>query len=102
MSVQEIRSENGLKLVYFSHDDCNICKVLKPKVIQLMEKEFPNVGFEYVNIRKQPTEAAGFSVFTVPTVLLLADGREMVRFVRSFGLEQLRDKLQRYYQLYFG
>lgn len=101
MPVQETRSENGLKLKYFSHDDCNVCKVVMPKVIQLIEQDFPNIDFEFIDIRKHPSEAAGFSVFTVPTVLLLADGIEMVRFVRSFGLEQLREKLQRYHQLYF-
>lgn len=93
-------AQTGLKVLYFSHDECSVCKVLKPKVNKLVKHEFDNVLFEYIDIRNQPSLAADYSVFTVPTVLLLADGKEMVRFVRSFGIDQIREKLTRYVQLY--
>ncbi len=92
--------QTGIKVLYFSHAACSVCNVLKPKVAQMVRDEFKNVMFEYIDIRKQPSVAADFSVFAVPTVLLLADGKEMLRFVRSFGIDQIREKLTRYVQLY--
>lgn len=91
----------GVQLVYFSHDQCQICKVLKPKVKGMVHMEYPKAGFTYVDVQKQPEDAAIFSVFTVPTIILFVDGKEAVRFSRSFGLDQLKDKLERYYHLYF-
>lgn len=93
-------AQTGLKVMYFSHAACSVCKVLKPKVTRMVRNEFENVMFEYIDIRKQPSVAAEYSVFTVPTVLLLADGKEMLRFVRNFGIDQIREKLTRYVQLY--
>ena len=92
--------QKGIKVLYFSHAACSVCKVLKPKVTQMVRNEFKNVMFEYIDIRKQPSMAANYSVFTVPTVLLLADEKEMLRFVRSFGIDQIREKLTRYVHLY--
>ena len=45
--IQSLEEFNHLKqeepalLGYFSTDVCNVCKVLKPKVAELIQKEFP-------------------------------------------------------------
>lgn len=99
--MDESSSLPGITLIYFSHDTCQVCKVLKPKVEDLVKKEYPRVKFAYVDIGLQPKIAGNHAVFTVPTLILMADGKEMVRFSRSFGLDQLKDKLERYYTLYY-
>jgi len=48
-------------------------------------------------------EIAGqLSVFTVPTILIFFDGKELIRTSRNISIEQLRGQIRRYYQLIFG
>jgi thioredoxin-like negative regulator of GroEL len=82
-----------IELWYFSHDECGVCKVLKPKVITLLKEKFPEVRMKNIDIRKEPTVAAQNLVFTLPVVLLRADNKENFRFVRSFSIYEIEEKL---------
>jgi thioredoxin-like negative regulator of GroEL len=65
-----------------------VCKVLLPKVKNL-RSDFPDTQFVYVNTEKI-TEAAGqHLVFAVPTILIFNEGKEVTRFSRHFGLDDL-------------
>ncbi|MGK9368638.1 thioredoxin family protein [Melioribacter sp. Ez-97] len=93
--------KNGLTLGYFSTPDCNVCKTLKPKVMELLEKEFPEVKFLYVDVSSSRELAAQLNVFAVPTLILFVDGKENFRMSRFVGLDELSDKIGRIYNLYF-
>ncbi|MBR8536777.1 thioredoxin family protein [Carboxylicivirga sediminis] len=88
-------------LKYFSHQHCNVCKVLMPKVKQLLKQEFPKMAFQYVNIEEEPEVAASHQVFTVPTILVLFEGREYYRFARNVSIVQLKEAIERPYHLLF-
>lgn len=88
-------------LVYFSHDQCNVCKVLKPKVYELLQSQFPKLKMFYANTVQNPDIAAQNSVFTVPTLLVFFDGKEFLRKSRNIGIEELREAIQRPYELMF-
>jgi len=94
-------AENDAMLVYFSHDDCNVCKVLKPKVKELLEDSFPGVKFVYVNTHEQPDEAASKQVFAVPTILVFFEQREYFRFGRNVSLGELESAISRPYGFLF-
>jgi thioredoxin 1 len=89
-------------LAYFSTPECNVCKVIKPKLGALLEAEFPRIARVYVDCAAHPQAAAQFGVFAVPTLVVFFDGRESLRKGRSFGLEALRNELRRPYSLMFG
>lgn len=88
-------------LKYFSHQRCGVCKVLKPKVEQMLEKNFPKMKFEYVDIENEPQVAAGHQVFTVPTLLIYFEGKEYYRFARNVSLGQLTEAIERPYKMLF-
>lgn len=88
-------------LKYFSHQDCNVCKVLFPKIRLLLEQEFPKMELQYINVHEQPDVAAGFQVFTVPTILIFFEGKEYYRFARNVSLIQLKEAIERPYNLLF-
>jgi thioredoxin-like negative regulator of GroEL len=96
----EITREPAI-LVYFSTPDCNVCKVLRPKVKQLLSDHFPNMKFNYINIYEIPELSGQFSVFTVPTIVVYFDGKEIIRKSRNFGISELQSEIQRPYSLYF-
>lgn len=103
-SIQEFESlleENDAVLAYFSTEACNVCKVLKPKVIQMIGESFPKVKMVYVQSDKLPEVAAPNRVFAAPTVVVFFAGRETIRKSRAFGLDELKSEIQRPYSMMF-
>ena len=88
-------------LFYFSHEQCNVCKVLKPKVEELIDENFPEVKLFYVDTVKTPEIAAQLSVFAVPTLTICFDGREFYRRSRNIGIDELGREISRPYSMIF-
>ena len=89
-------------LFYFSHENCNVCKTLKPKVAQFISENFPEVKLYYIDTVKSPEVAGQQRVFTNPVVLIYLDGRETHRFSRYFSLQQLHEALAKPYEIIFS
>jgi thioredoxin 1 len=89
--MQRMRTAQSL-LVYFSTPACAVCKVLRPKVEELLGA-YPDVDFLYIDTVQYPAAAAQHLVFTVPTLLLLGKGRELRRFGRTLSMDDLRGTL---------
>lgn len=103
-SIQEfdkVLKENIAVMAYFSHDTCNVCKVLKPKLSDALTEQYPKVVQVYVNIERSPEIAGQQSIFTVPVVVLFFEGQESLRKSRSFGIGELMDYLKRPYSIMF-
>lgn len=92
---------NQACLIYFSHDNCNVCKVLKPKIQKLLEADFPNMNMFYSDTVENPEIAAQNSIFTVPTILVFFDGKEFLRKSRNIGTVELQRDIERPYSLLF-
>ncbi len=95
-----ISSEEGI-VVYFSHEECNVCKVLKPKVAELIQDKFPKLKMVYSDTVKVPEAAGQNRVFAVPTIIVFLDGREYVRASRNISVEELKRQIQRPYSMMF-
>lgn len=88
-------------LAYFSTNACSVCKVLKPKVEELLQAEFPNIKLLYIQSDKQPEVAAQNRVFAAPTLLVFFDGREHIRKSRNIGISELQQEISRPYSMLF-
>lgn len=100
-ALQEfVAAEPGV-LVYFSTPECNVCKVLKPRVLELLEQRYPHLRFVYSDVAREPDIAAQMGVLAVPTLVLYFDGRESGRFVRNFSLGELEMAIERPYSMLF-
>ena len=51
---EDLVNNNDAVLVYFSTPQCNVCKVLKPKVKEFISEEFEKIKMAYVNCELQP------------------------------------------------
>lgn len=87
--------------IWFSAPDCNVCHVLLPKVAEMLQQAFPQVALAKVDCAAAAGLAAAHGVLSIPTLLLCFDGREAQRFVRNFGIGQVREALSRPYRLMF-
>lgn len=89
-------------VVYFSTPDCNVCKVLKPKLKEMLKESFSEMKFAYVDTARSRELAAQHSIFTVPTILFYFEGKESIRKSRNVNLSLLKEELQRIYFMVFG
>ena len=97
MTLAEVQQEINKKpivITYFSHDECNVCKVLKPQVREQVS-EYEEAHFVYVNTKESPEASGQFMVFAVPTVIIFFEGREAKRYSRHLSLQELREFLER-------
>lgn len=95
-----LEDEKGV-LLYFSSESCSVCKVLKPKVAALMQSRFPQMRSYYVDIEKSPVISGQFRIFTIPSILLYFEGKELARYSRNISMHQLEAAIERPYELIF-
>ena len=93
-TFQEALKEHPVLVAYFSHDECNVCKVLKPQVREIVQ-EFDKAHFMYVNTKESSEVSGQFMVFAVPTIILFYEGREAKRYSRHISLQDFRSFLER-------
>ena len=98
---KDIIEANDSVLVYFSTKTCNVCKVLRPKIEELLKEEFPKMIFHYVDCEDEMEIAAQYSVFAVPSILVFFDGKESIRKSRNVGLSQLAQEIDRIYKMIY-
>ena len=97
----KLKEEETAVLAYFSTDICNVCKVLKPKVEQLIKSEFPKIKLVYIKSDVLPEVAAQNQVFAAPTIVIFFEGREYIRKSRNIGIGELEREIKRPYSMIF-
>ncbi len=95
-----VNSNTGA-VTYFSTPDCNVCKVLKPKLKAYLKEKYPEIKFAYIDITSSKELAAQNSIFTVPTILFYFEGKEFLRKSRNVNFFELDNQLSRLYSLIF-
>ncbi len=100
--LQVLVARETAVLAYFSTPDCRVCQALRPKVAELLAREFPRLVGVYVDCGSLPEAAGQHRVFSVPTMVVFFEGREWLRYGRSVGLAELRQEIGRPYRLLFG
>ncbi|MDD3410441.1 MAG: thioredoxin [Eubacteriales bacterium] len=79
-------------LVDFYADWCGPCKMVSPLVDQLAEEsDAYKVG--KINVDEQPELAAKYGVMSIPTLLVLKDGKVAQQAVGARGKEAIRAML---------
>ncbi len=99
--LEKILKDQMGVLLYFSTFSCNVGEALEPKVIELLDKNYPKIPFYYVDMQVLPEVAAKYSVFVEPTILVFFDGRETIRKSRHISIPDLSSSIERIYKLAF-
>jgi len=99
--INSIIEENEFTFLYFSGENCAVCKALKPKIEELFTLEFPQIHLVEIPTDKALETTAQFGVFSLPTMLLFVEQKELLRKGRNVSLALLRDEVKRVYTLFF-
>ena len=81
-------------LLYFSAEPCTVCHAMLPKLQKaLLEMDDAEEGQDYhlfvIESEKHPEICGQLLVFTVPTLLIFWEGREVLRESRFMNLKQV-------------
>jgi len=99
--LQNLINNESALMLYFTHEGCNVCKVLKPKIRQLLNEKFPKISFHEFDTEKSPEISAQLSIFSVPTILVYFNGSEFYRLSRHINVKELTLSLERPYNMLF-
>lgn len=94
----KLQKETAL-VIYFSSPSCNVCHVLRPKLMEALEKEFPSIGRYHADVALTPDIAAQFHVFSAPTIIVFFEGKEFIRKGRSMSVDGLLQEIKRPYEI---
>ncbi len=103
-SLEALRAriaEAPAALVYFNEPSCSVGAAVESKVLDLVREEFPRLELIHVDTVAVPEAAGQYGVLSVPTLVVCFDGRETTRFVRTFGIDQVRQAIERPYAMLF-
>jgi len=95
-------NENKGVLIYYSSPKCNVCKVLKPKLSDLLTLNYPNIKMGYVDIEKMSEISAQNGIFSMPTIVVYFDKKEFIRKSRNINITVFRSEIDRPYSLFFN
>ena len=90
---------NEACLFYFSHDACNVCVALKPKISELITTNFPEIKMFYIDTKKYPEISAQNHIFTNPVILIYFQGKEFYRKARNLSIHELKKSIDKPYRL---
>jgi len=86
-------------VLYFSSPSCSVCHVLRPKLMQALEQNYPKIGRYHADIALTPEIAAEFQIFSAPTIIVFLEGKEFIRKGRAVSVDGLLQEIQRPYEL---
>ena len=77
-------------LLYFSAGWCPPCQQMKPVFEELKEDFEGRVEFRKIDVDNEEGKAAKFKVLSIPTFVILKDGKEVDRKVGALSKEILK------------
>ena len=99
MNFQKLKQDK-FSFIYITTKDCNVCKVLQPKLRDLA-KGYKSCVFNLIELDDHGEAAGFFMAFSIPTFLVYSEGRELIRTARHLNIDEIRTKLNRYHQMIF-
>ena len=101
-TIEQVKKQIDSKeptLIYFSGENCSVCKVLKPKIEEEIKREFPEMKIFEVQTDLCREITAHFMIFSIPTTLVFFDSKEFKRYGRNMSVPLFIEELRRPYNL---
>jgi thioredoxin 1 len=95
-SFNEIVSKNPLVLIDFWAEWCAPCRMIAPTIKELAKEYGEKVLVGKLNVDENPETAERFQIFSIPTLLIMKNGKEIDRIVGLVPKKQIETHLKKY------
>jgi len=95
-NFDEIVSKNPLVLVDFWAEWCMPCRMIAPVVEDLAREYAGKILVGKLNVDENPATAERFQVFSIPTLIIMKEGREVERIVGCVPKSQIEVCLKKH------
>jgi thioredoxin 1 len=92
-NFEEILNSPDIVALYFYGDWCTPCKQMLP-ILKKVNKNIDNITFYKVNIDTNKDIVQTYNIKSIPTVVLIKNGKEVSRFAGSMSEEDVKNKLK--------
>jgi len=82
-----------LTLIDFYAEWCGPCHAIKPVIESVMKDYVEKVELKEIDVDKNPSDAQKYGVMSIPTLVLLKEGKEVDRKVGLLSEEALKSWL---------
>lgn len=82
-------SQSFTGLLYFWADWCSDCKRFTPILSAIEERFKQQIPLTKINIAEDPSFAEEFTVMSIPTLILVKEGKEVYRFVEEYKKDEI-------------
>lgn len=89
--LKQLMAEENPFILYFSSRDCNVCHAVFPKLMSLVDGH--PIKVVKINIDEHMEIAGQLLIFTVPTILMIHEGREIFRESRFIDFQKVERTL---------
>jgi len=90
----EVLDYKGLVFVDFHAEWCGPCKMTEP-IIKEISDEIKDIKFVSVDVDANADVAAQYQVFSIPTFIILKDGKPAAQFVGAQGKESFLKEIEK-------
>ena len=97
--INEVINTGQPVLLYFSGENCSVCKVLKPKIDKAVSEQLPYFNLIEIKTDEQLLLSREFSIFSIPTTIIYFDKKEFKRYGRNMSVQLFIDEIKRPYKL---
>jgi thioredoxin 1 len=97
--LEEMKAEGAL-FILFGGEHCNVCHILRPQLISLLDEHFPDMRAVYVDCEASPEMCAQHRVFSLPVVKAYINGMLIAEDARAFSLSDLMQRIERPYAIW--
>ncbi|MFK7936549.1 MAG: thioredoxin [Saprospiraceae bacterium] len=92
------KTESGVSLVDFWAPWCGPCRMIAPVIEQLATEYEGKVTVGKLDVDNNPGTSMEFSVRSIPTILIMKDGKVVDKHVGVASKKQLEDKINAHLQ----
>ncbi len=89
----ELGKHKEVMMVDFWAEWCAPCRAIAPALEELARESAGKVSLAKVNVDEQPGLAARYGIRSIPTILLVKDGKVMDQVIGAVPKAQLKKKL---------
>jgi len=95
-SFDKVIRENPLTMIDFWASWCGPCRALAPIIQELADEFAGKVFVGKLDVDENPSTAERFQVYSIPTVLIMKDGKEVDRIVGCVPKDYIVSALKKY------